>query len=409
MCENQFSIKLGNHLSLREPSLTPTSTQEQLEPGTPVIPTDTPEHNPTLSGDRFIVRNGKIYDPSGNQFIVKGVTAIYGAFAGGDVKNYGMYDYDDQFHTYQGDLAEISRLGANLIRLMVAIPGTVYYDNKYADYYGTEATFLAEVDNVVSWVRAEGMIAYIIPHHPEYEESTVEFLIYLANKYKNDPYVWIGTSNEPDKCADTACWENWQYWHNKYVGAIRASGYENPIVINGVYWSGRLDRFLLYPLHDQNGNQDMNLIYGPHKYGNYAIDFWMESLNDVEQYRTGISDLPNNPYAVIVDEYGACCIGTSAISHLYGFQDYITEWVLGISEHSENDVTYTHSIGGDGAIAFTWRWSDRNTMVDKQGFELTEWGRLFYERYLQAVDVGSSSPIPRQITTPIPVTSTITP
>jgi hypothetical protein len=348
----------------------------------------------------FRVQNGVIYDPSGNPFIVKGVNAVYGAFAGGDVKNYGTFDYDDQFHTYQGDLHEIARLGGNLIRLMVTVPGTIYYSNGYASYYGSESNYKAEIDKIVKLIRQEGMIALVIPVQPAYSQDIVDFESYLAQTYKNDPYIWVGTPNEPDTCTGTTCWENWHHWHDQYVRAIRATGYQSPIIVNGIYWSGRMDKILQYPLHDNHGNVDMNLIYGPHKYGNDDTDFWTQSLDEVEQYRTGIADDPNNPYAIIIDEVGNYNEGKGDINWMAGFADYVAEWTLGISQHEEGGVTYHHSIGGDGAIAFNWRWSDGNTMVDRSGYNRTEWGDIFYNQYLTRVGSPQTTASPSATATP---------
>ena len=173
---------------------------------------------------------------------------------------------------------------------MASVPGSSYYNSNYAGYYRSEQSYKAEVDKIVKSVRNNGMIAFIIPHHPPYSQETVTFVSYLATTYKNDPFVWIGTGNQPDTCSKTACWENWHTWHDQYVRTIRAAGNQNPVIVNGVFWSGRIDKILQYPLHDNLGNVDMNLIYGPHKYGDDDSGFWTQSLNEVEQYRTGISD-----------------------------------------------------------------------------------------------------------------------
>lgn len=347
----------------------------------------------------YTVQNGQIFDPRGNVFIVKGVTAVYGAFSGGDVNHYGVYDYDDQFHTYNGDLTEIARLGANLIRLMVAIPNSAYYNDNYASYYGTVENYNAEVDAIVQLVKSKGMIAYIIPHHPSYSQQTIDYLSYLGAKYKDDPQVWLGTSNEPDTCSDTACWQNWQAWHIRYIAALRAAGYRNPIVINGPYWSGRLNRIMEFPLGDNN------LVYGAHKYANSNTDFWTQSLTDVEQYRTGIAD--DVPYAVIVDEVGNSGGGKVSLTWSAGFMDYLREWVSGVNSHVENGITYNHSTGGDGVIAFTWRWSDGNTLIDWQGFTLRPWGEIFVNQYMSAfagnppaTNTPSPTAIPTQPVTP---------
>jgi predicted membrane metal-binding protein len=41
---------------------------------------------------------------------------------------------------------------------------------------------------------------------------------------------------------------------------------------------------------------------------------------------------------------------------------------------------------GSGVVAFNWRWSDPNTLQSPEDGELTEWGRIFVERFLERSD-----------------------
>ena len=45
---------------------------------------------PLSTTGRFRVQGNKIYDPNGKRFIVKGVTAVYGRFSGGDAPGFGL-------------------------------------------------------------------------------------------------------------------------------------------------------------------------------------------------------------------------------------------------------------------------------------------------------------------------------
>jgi len=89
-----------------------------------------------------------------------------------------------------------------------------------------------------------------------------------------------------------------------------------------------------------------------------------------------------------------------------GFIDYLREWTLGISSHTENGVTYNHSIGGDGVIAFTWRWSDGNTLTDWRGFTLRSWGEIFVNQYMSAF--ANNLPTPTVTATGTPILPTVT-
>ena len=63
----------------------------------------------------FHVEDGHIVDPDGRRFVVKGVVAVHGAFAGGDEAGFGATNYAMAV----ADLARIRGLGVNLLRLLI--------------------------------------------------------------------------------------------------------------------------------------------------------------------------------------------------------------------------------------------------------------------------------------------------
>src|SRR5690348_4833411 len=95
----------------------------------------------------YRVNGNRIVDSAGAPFIVKGADAVFGRFAGGDANAYGLHNYQNA----QRDLDNLHRQGVNLIRVSVA-----YIDYATGPLGSTE--YLAELDQVVSWVTQRGMV-----------------------------------------------------------------------------------------------------------------------------------------------------------------------------------------------------------------------------------------------------------
>ncbi len=305
----------------------------------------------------YTVRDGKILDPDGRPFVVKGVVAVYGAFSGGDEAGFGEINYRNASR----DFDEMKRRGINLVR--------VFIDFKNLDDYHK-----ARLHDVVAWGRARGLIVYISVSgsgdegRPDYP-CALPMLRYLGSEYRRDPGVWIGTMNEPN-CGGPSCsdWSKWWSDHRAFVAALRSTGYAGPIVVNTVYWSSDLSKIGQYPLADDN------LIYGAHRYGNENAKF-SDALR--REYDLKWADLARTSrFAIILDEVGAWN-GPQFVNSLEwasGFMDYVADWV--------------NRRGGDGAIAFNWFWSDSNSLTGdwRRGISdnvLTRWGEIFFRQYVQ--------------------------
>lgn len=309
---------------------------------------------PSLSimENQFTVQKGNIYDPHGQQFIVKGIEAVYGTFYGGDESGFGAKN----FSTMENDFAKIKQLGANLIRVHIRI-------DKISDVYKTK------ISQTVMVARENGFVVLLsvggIDGIQEYPDA-IPMLRYLANTYKTDPYIWIGAINEPN-CGGPDCenWEKWQTDHMQYIKILREAGYRGPIVINSVRYSSDLSKIGQYPLLDDN------LIYGIHKYGNNNTTLTEKLIND---YNAEWANLAlGSKYAFVIDEVGNFNGENfiNSISWTSNFIDFATDWVA--------------NRGGDGVIAFNWYWSDANSLTTKNN-ELTAWGIIYKKQYLDKIN-----------------------
>jgi hypothetical protein len=295
----------------------------------------------------FSVSVNRILDPQGRRFVVKGVTLLYGTFAGGDTGGLGARN----FAAAPEDLRRVRTLGANTVRIMVT------------PEVGADPAALERLRRAVGWARGAGLVVELVNTFAVPGE-TLPWLGRLARLFRADPGVWYGPMNEPN-CAPPpprpACgdWHVWQREQRAYVRAIRDAGARAPIVVNTPEWSATLHGIESFALDDPN------IVYGVHAYANDRLAF---APAEEEQAWAGAS----RDHAVIVDEVGSWNGSAVANSQawLTGFVGFLHEWVA--------------TGRGAGAIAFTWRWSDPNTMVGADG-RLTLWGQLFAGGFLAPV------------------------
>jgi hypothetical protein len=300
---------------------------------------------------RFRVEGNRIVGPDGEPFVVKGVVAPYGTFAGGDAEGLGRVNE----RAAAEDFARIADLGANTVKVYVT-------PHMVADEAGR-----ARLDAVVQAARDAGLVVVLTGFYAEFEEA-LPFVRRAAATYADDPYVWILPMNEPSctvpspgaGCTDYAAWLR---EHRRYVRAIRAAGMESPIIVNGPGYSWDLSRVRPSALGDPD------IVLGAHRYANEAT--WLDP-NTRGEIESGWARFARHR-AVVLDEVGNYNPGYgSSIEWARQMIAFAREWVEGEE--------------GSGAVAFNWRWSDPNTLVDPESGVLTEWGRIFAEGFLGGVD-----------------------
>jgi hypothetical protein len=301
------------------------------------------------SEGRFRVEGNRIVDPGGSRFVMKGVVAPYGTFAGGDAGGLGQVNE----RAAADDFARIARLGANTVKVYV----TPHMVAGEADW--------ARLDAVVQAARDQGLVVVLTGFYAEFQEA-LPFVRRAAQSYADDPYVWLLPMNEPDctvpergaSCTDYA---SWQHQHRRYVEAIRNGGMESPIIVNGPGYSWDLSAVSRTSLGDPN------IVLGAHRYANGGSGLDHEALREIGSGWARIA----KRRAVVLDELGNYNGGYGAsIEWTRQMTAYAREWV----ERGR----------GSGVVAFNWRWSDANTLVDPETNELTEWGRIFTEDFLGA-------------------------
>lgn len=332
---------------------------------------------------KFYTNGNKIIDPSGNQFIVKGIVDVWGTFLGSSV---GSTNYQNA----QRDMDSIKSLGANQIRVFVS-----------ANTWNTssdQAAYMQELDNVITWATQRSLVIELADTDTNDATLANQFIGMLASRYKTNSYVWLQPMNEPN-CSpygNTAQCDNWSYWQTEesnYVKTIRANGFTNPIVINSIHWSWDLSQIGAYPLNDNN------LIYAAHRYGNNNQAFDSTQAQDCDSKWANLA----TTYPIIVDEVGAQNDGfIMYLTWNQGFDTYLVNWVT--TRQGSGAVAEAWYMLTDNALSGDWRNNISNDV-------LTSWGNIYYIGYLQQVAGSpgiSGTPTITSATTPTP-TSALTP
>jgi hypothetical protein len=248
------------------------------------------------SSNDFRVVGTKIYDPNGREFIAKGVN-INGPGYGWPGKTPDQVD-------------NIKRWGFNSIRLNVRQLGL---DNKQT--YAENGT----IDAIVEKFTSQRIVVMIEPHERTgkwYSSDELNKLVNwhkgLASKYKDNPYVWLNVSNEPggsDSGSPSAVGKYVQQ-NTSVIKAIRSTGFDNPIVVDGWSWGQDSGSWNSSPVSESKSailslgqkllsvDSDKNTVFSLHTY-----DQW--KTNTQAKMDDFIDRVHAKGLALIVGEYGA--------------------------------------------------------------------------------------------------------
>jgi hypothetical protein len=235
----------------------------------------------------------------------------------------------------------------------------------YSDYLNGpigQAEYLRELDQVVALATARGLVVEVSQGWANGPNNVVTFVTVLAGRYKANPLVWLEPDNEPN-CNDgdtTKChdWVYWQATERRYVQAIRAAGFTQPIVVNCIGWSWDCSQIGSYPLGDAN------LIYGPKRYGNGLSVFDAAQAASCDYLWGNLAAT----YPMFIDETGYDN-GPGQVSPMVwgaGFLDYALIW--------------TKTRHGNGALGWTDAWYN-NSMTNYADGSWNAWGLIWITHF----------------------------
>jgi hypothetical protein len=172
---------------------------------------------PTATG-QFYVSNGQIIDPKGQPFVARGINVLEGN--------------QPSVATLQADFP-----GINFVRLAIYDYPSPSALSAYVNQL-TSAGIVVELENHNNGAgNAGGSQGTIFTGQALTNESN--WYASVASAFKNNPYVWFGTNNEPSETDasgnfNPAALSSWQ---QATYNAIRGTGNNDPILVEMNGWS----------------------------------------------------------------------------------------------------------------------------------------------------------------------------
>ena len=223
---------------------------------------------------QFQIIDNKIYDPNGQEFIIKGANM----FTWEGIENVDNY---------------LNIWGFNTIRVPNYLLGSYEQPHPADNNYRTN-------HKIVDAYTSQGGTVIFDAHDligSYYEDAEWEILKdywrEMAQEFKDNPYVWFNLHNEPGN--DIPNPEKWVSYHRELIDIIRAEGANNMIVIDGEAWGQDYHtQTIASNAHEiMAGNE--NILFSVHVY-----DQW--NSNDIDAY---FDLLQSQNIPVIVGEYGS--------------------------------------------------------------------------------------------------------
>jgi mannan endo-1,4-beta-mannosidase len=289
-----FATSTSTRTPTRTPSHTPTRTPTRTP--TPIAATIAPTATSSSmpSGGSFSVQGQNIYDPNGNLFIPRGVN-VNGqnwVWNRSTVNDAALID----------DCWNFNLVRVNNFLFTGRVEWPQYTDNN-------------DLDAIVQAYTSRGIVVMFEAHDETgwyYEgadlNSLVSWYTTLAQRYRNNPYVWFDVMNEPGYALDRT---RWLGVHQAVVRAIRdTAGANNIIVAEGVYGG------------QDSGNWNSNYVlssnsailtlapdlmsFGGRTYSNIAFsihtwDQWVYGTAKLGNFFNRVEGLNR---AIVVGEYG---------------------------------------------------------------------------------------------------------
>ena len=306
-------------------SITQPSTSVASDVPTAATVSGTPG-NGSQPGGQFHIQNGQIIDPSGNQFIAKGINVFLN----------------------QADAATIVSAfpGINAVRLATT-PG--------ADQ--------SSIDTLVKGLTSRNVVVEIEDHSSSGGNpntlsggalvSEASWYAGLADKYQSNPFVWFGTANEPDNSANLKAIPDQE---KAIYDAIRGTGSKAIVLLEerGGFTNDAAQ---------QNASTFAgmnNVVWDTHYYGwvsNGSTDpatiasALSKQIADAQTVKSSDGTVP-----VIVGEYGPS--------------------TTGIAGYDVNGLQTVQSIHDSGIGTLAWAWSAGTDTLINGGGGKTDFGTL---------------------------------
>lgn len=359
-----------------------------------------------------IAATKQILDPTGERFIVRGVTMFDYLFVsyeartnygfrqtGGSVPavgesrptRYARISYKSAEHV-EAELAKAKAIGVNLIRVAVE-PAMLNAISPYVDVTDglTYPGDMAMLNHIIDTATSLGIVTQLQNGNDSVPLAmSVSFLQSLAALYASNPYVWINPANELNGANGSGLVNDVNVWRSTMttlVNAVRSSGqFLNPVVINPPHFGEDLEGVSSFIVNDAVFKNDPCLIVGVHLYpqkGEHNFRTVRLPAEHTAWYRF------RKTHCIFVDEVGLDNYAgryDPNIDPALGSQDLVEwsrmqSWGTDFLDWAWQQSVLTETLNGVTGISWFayipgMSQHDDNTMTRQDG-SFTTWGNIF--------------------------------
>lgn len=316
--QSPFAVATGpGPSSPTEPPTTPLELTTRY-----ACSTATPNTSATSGG--FGTVNGQILQPDGTPFVARGI----------NIRSTDLADVTSGAVTATFPNLNFVRINIRSLDDPASLAPAVNYL--------TSRGIVAELEDHPNGGGGQGSIGAIQP-------QDVAWYGQVATYYKNNPYVWFGTYNEPPTDGSLS------QWHKVTYDAIRQAGNTAPIMIEP---GGSRPFNLTQPLDPSVYASMENIIMDPHVYA-YQDDYSTDQATNAANVRGMISAAQSiksldGPVPVIIGEFGDSTQGDAP---------------------DQGGMQSVKAVLNSGVGYAAWNWNDYGGDVLRSGGQLTDYGQ----------------------------------
>ena len=298
-----------------------------------------------------------------------------------------------------GNVAKAKQWGWNVVRLnfwsyYLNCPNTTY----------TQTDLLNGIDEIVQEYTSQGIVVILGLHEnfadtggeitslsdPRYTASLSIWPV-IANKYKNNSYVWFGTLNEYIHDSGTPFYDLWRQIAEAEYKAIRDTGAENITVHNLPGWGQDINSLTTTTPVSSLVSGKCNVVYDWHDYGASGGSAG-ETANIAQQLSLLTTVLQRN-IPVVIGEYGADSANIEQGGGGTYWDDASVKMISANAAQLGVSALWWHGVGGSANTNYLNLTTNRMPFY-KEGFDgnnLTPYGTLHR-------NLGLTKPVPKTFT-----------
>lgn len=265
----------------------------------------------------FFIQNSKIYHPNGTEFIPVGANV-----AG------PLFSWEDRSMLAQAEIDMYTKIW-NLNTMRVN-----WYMVRETNQNGNPLFKNDDIDDLINAYTPLGVVVMIEAHDftgglfeaATCEDKDILMLKFtdLAIAYKDNPYVWFNVINEPGGRNSFEHYQKWVDWHRDLISAIRATGNNNIIVVDGMWWGQdaghTYDESLISDSQSAILSRGLDILEGNENvlFAFHAYSQWQGGAHRVEDY---IDRVHSRGMALICGEAGAGEEGSRSYGNLDAYRN----------------------------------------------------------------------------------------